>query len=90
MFEFWDDTLEKLLPDASIKFSPMIASSQRGWLVSELHQSTYEEINRCIRSRPHVEFDSFEPANTGILKDEVHMKDGEGITFWKRIFNQLK
>ena len=89
MFAFWDDTIDKLLPDATVKFAPLIASGQKQWLTEGFFQDSFKEINRLVRERDHVNFDSFEPLRKNMLMDQVHMKEKEGIDFWKRIFKQL-
>ena len=89
-FNYLDDTIKELLPNASVKFAPLIASDQNGWKETELCQLGFRKFNEFVRARGHVEFDSYEPLNTGIMEwDMTHMADLRGIEFWERIFQQL-
>ena len=89
-FEYLDDTTSKLLPNASIRFTPLIASGQNGWAETGVCQEAFVAINQLIRQRGHIDFDSFEPLNTDLMEwDKTHMKDMDGIRFWKKIFAKL-
>ena len=85
-----DETLEHLMPNAaSIKYCPLVASSQPTYMDNQFFKDAFEAINEQIRSRPHVDMDSYEPIRRRLLKDHVHMKNMEGIEFWRKIFKQL-
>ena len=90
MFKYMDDTLKEMLPNAEIKFSPMIGSGSNHFNNSHRSQIAFRDISRLITSRDHVEFDSFMPLRNNMLEwDKIHLKDAEAIEFWKNIFQQL-
>ena len=70
--------------------APLIATKEQAWLTDELSQNAFREINRLVKERDHVEFDSFLPTKMNwICNDKVHFKDYDGVKFWKMIFEQL-
>ena len=89
-FKLLDNTLAKVFPKADIRMAPVIATKERRWLTDRLMQSAFETINKLIKERKHVEYDSYLPSQMNwICNDRVHFKDFDGVKFWKMIFEQL-
>ena len=58
LFELLDATILKMLPNANVKFAPLISVIDETWLKTEMCQNAFREINQLIANRQHVELDS--------------------------------
>ena len=90
IFELLDDTIREIFPNASVRLAPLIAVKDELWLREEMMQETFVIMNGLIRSRRHVDFDSYLPSKRNWLcYDKIHFKDYDGVEFWKTILNKL-
>ena len=90
-FEYLDETVGELLPNASVVMSPLLSVGQEGFAETIVCQEAFIKTNQLIRLRNHLDFSSNEPLETNLMDwDKTHMKDMEGIRFWKRQFKQLE
>ena len=92
MFNILDNTVKAILPRATVRFAPLIATADPLWTGSKFCQDAYEEMNRLILMRNHVTLDSKMPVRERLIrgKDKVHMDDDDGIEFWTDVFKQLE
>ena len=91
IFELLDQTIAEVLPNATVKFAPLIAVEDGLWKRTDMMQEAFIIINGLIRSRNHVELDSYLPVKKKWLdpKDKIHFKSFEGVEFWKTILKKL-
>ena len=91
IFELLDDTIKEMFPKATVRLAPLVAVRDDLWLREEMMQEAFVIINGLIRSRRHVDFDSYLPSERDWLcHDKIHFKDYDGVEFWKTILNKLK
>ena len=91
IYELMDDTVEKIFPNATVRLAPLIAVKDPIWLKESMMQETFVIMNGLIRSRNHVDFDSYLPSERNWLcRDMIHFKDMDGVNFWKTVLNKLK
>ena len=89
-FEYLDQTTNELFPNASVTFAPILSVGQAGWKETIVCQEAFIKMNQLINMRDHLDFHSSEPLDSGLMEsDKTHMKDMEGIRFWKRQFSRF-
>ena len=84
IYELLDDTIAEVFPNAKVRLVPLIAVEDTLWKVTEMCQETFVIMNGLIRSRSHIDFDSYLPVKRKwICQDKIHFKGDEGVKFWK-------
>ena len=91
IYNLLDDTIAEVFPNATVRLTPLIAVDDVVWNRTEMMQEAFVIMNGLIRSRNHVDFDSYIAVKRKwICQDQIHFKDYEGVEFWKTILKKLK
>lgn len=91
IYELLDDTVAEVFPNATVRLVPLIAVEDTLWKNTEMMQEAFVIMNGLIRSRNHVDFDSYLPVKRKWLSsDKIHFKSFEGVEFWKTILKKLE
>ena len=92
MFEMLDQACNKMIPNAEIRFAPVLKVERLAEENSTLIELAATKIAEGIAARNMIEMDPLEPLQKKLFDDDgVHMRNREGTDFWMKVFqNKMK